>query len=77
MKTKCPVHMVFGLVTCNGGIMPPFFFPHGLRLNIEAYIRCLGEVLLLWIEKVATKDLLSRNSTLHYGTQAGEPGLSC
>ena len=47
MKSKHPVHiMVFGLVTSDGDIMPPFIFPHGLRFNTEAYIKCLEKVVL-------------------------------
>ena len=54
MKTKHPVHiMVFGVVSCDGDVMPPFIFLHGLNLNIEAYIKCLQKIVLLWIERVA------------------------
>ena len=45
--------MVFGVVSCDYDIMLPFIFPHGLRLNAEAYIKCLEEVVLIWITKVA------------------------
>ena len=41
MKTKHPVYIMFGVVINNGNIMPPFIFPHGLRPDIEAYIKCL------------------------------------
>ena len=55
MKTKHPVHiMVFGVVSSDGDIMPPFIFPHGLKLNTEAYIKCLEKVVLPWIVEVAT-----------------------
>ena len=50
MKTKYPVHiMVFGVVSRNRDIMSLFIFPHGLRLNIK----CLEEVMLPYIERVA------------------------
>ena len=29
------------------------FFPHDFKLNIETYIKCLQEVVLTWIERVA------------------------
>ena len=45
--------MVFGMVTSNGDIMPPFIFPHSLRLNTEAHIKYLEEIVLAWIERVA------------------------
>ena len=36
METKHPVHiMVFRVVTI-GDVMPPFIFPHDLRLNMAA-----------------------------------------
>ena len=53
IKTKHPVHiMVFGVVTKDGDVMHPLIFPQGLKLNTEAYIKCLEEVVLLWIERV-------------------------
>ena len=37
--TKHPVYlMVFGVITRDGDVMPPFNFPHGFRLNMEANI---------------------------------------
>ena len=54
MKTKHLVHvMVFGVVTSNGDVLPPFISPHSLRLNIK----CLEEVELSWIERVAAGNL--------------------
>ena len=42
MKTKDPLNiMVFKMIIRDGDIMPLFIFPHGLRLNTEAYIKCL------------------------------------
>ena len=47
MKIKYPVHiMVFQMVTCDSDIKAPFIFSQGLRLNIEAYIKCLEEAVL-------------------------------
>ena len=36
-------------------IMPLFIFPRRLKLNTEAYIKWLKEVMLSWIEKIATR----------------------
>ena len=53
-KTKHPVHIiVFAVVTSNGDIMPPFVFLHGFKLNTEAYIKSMEEIVLFWIERVA------------------------
>ena len=55
MKTKYSVHiMVFGVVTSDSDVMLTFIFPHGLRHNTKAYIKCLEEVQLPWIDSVAT-----------------------
>ena len=45
--------MVFGKVTSDSDFMPTFIFPCGFRLNMEAYIKYLEKVVLLWIEKMA------------------------
>ena len=45
MKTKHLTNiMVFGLVTSNSDVMSPSIFPHGLKLNTEAYIKFLMEL---------------------------------
>ena len=60
MKSKHPVHiMVFGVVTGNSDIMPPFIFLHGLRLNMETYIKCLEEAVLPWIKRMDAGRLYS------------------
>ncbi len=52
-KAKHSVHiMVFGGITREGDVRPPFIFPLRLRLNTETYLKCLEEVVLLWIERV-------------------------
>ena len=54
MKTKHLVNiMMFGKVTSNDDIMLPFIFPNGIRINMKAYIKCLEEVILPWIERKA------------------------
>ena len=76
MKTKHPVHfMVFGKVTGDSDVMPPFIFPHGLKLNMEAYTKCMEKVVLPWIKRMAAGR--SYNRTLCHDTQAGEPSLGC
>ena len=43
MKTKHSVHiMMFGWLLYDGDIIPPFIFPHGLRLNTETNIKVLA-----------------------------------
>ena len=45
MKIKYSVLIiVFRKVTSNGDIRPTVIFPRGLRLNTEAYIKYLEEV---------------------------------
>ena len=56
MKTNHLVHiMVFEVVISISDIIPPFTFPHRLRLHMEAYFKCLEEVELTWIEKMAAE----------------------
>ena len=56
MKTKPLVRItVFGVVTSDSDVMPLFIFLHDLRLNTVAYIMCLEEVALFWIERVAVE----------------------
>ena len=56
MHTKCPSSvMVLGVVRSEGHIMPPYFFPQGLRINADAYIDVLKTVVKLWMDKVAYK----------------------
>ena len=42
-------------VISNGDVMPPFIFPRSLRLNMEAYIKCLKELVLSWIKRVVVE----------------------
>ena len=56
MHTKCPSSvMVFGVVSSEGHIMPPYFFPQGLRINADAYIDVLKMVVKPWMDKVASR----------------------
>ena len=40
-------------VISHGDFMSPVIFPHGPRLNTEAYIKCLEKRVRLWIDRVA------------------------
>ena len=49
MKTKNLIQfIVFGVVT-NDGDMYAFIFSYDFRLNVEAYIKYLLEIVKLWI----------------------------
>ena len=50
-----------------------FVFPHGLRLNTEAYIKYLTEVVLIWIGRVAAGRPTSSSRILYHATEAVEP----
>ena len=50
-------------------VMPPFVFPHGLRLGTEAYIKSLEKVSL------GQEDPTSGNGTLHHAILARDPSL--
>ena len=53
-QTKFPAAvMVFGIISSDGDVMPPHFFPKGLRLNSEGYVALMKDVVAPWIKKVA------------------------
>ena len=69
IKTKQQVHIIeFGVITNNANVIPPFSYPHGLRLNMEAYINCFKQVVLPWIERVAASRpyIWKQDSALYY-----------
>ena len=56
IKTKHTNYiMSFAVVTTEDEVIPTFIFPQGLRLNREAYIKCLGVKVLTWNERVAVR----------------------
>lgn len=57
-----------GVITSDNNIMSPFIFPNGLRFNTEDYIKCLEEVLLSWVNRMAVENPLFDNQTLQHGT---------
>ena len=66
MKTKYPVDTkMLGVVTRDDDVIPSFIFLHGLKLNTYAYIQCLREIVLAWIERVTARStyIWHQNST--------------
>ena len=54
MNTKNLVYILFlRVATRDGDVMLSFIFPHSLTLNMEVYIKCLEEIMLIWIERLA------------------------
>ena len=54
MSTKFPATvMVLGVVSNEGDVMPPYFFPKGLKINMEEYIKVLRDVVKPWMDSVA------------------------
>ena len=53
MHTKFPATiMVLGVVSNEGHVMPPYFFPQRLRMNATTYIEILEAVMKPWIDSV-------------------------
>ena len=51
MKTKHPQGvMMLGVVASDGKRMPPYFFPEGLKIGTEVYLRVMRTVVKPWIE---------------------------
>ena len=72
MKSERPFYiLLFGVITNDGDFMATFIFPHGPRLNTEAYILCLerGTTVLEYST--------SSNRTLQHATHAREPSHGC
>ena len=54
MHTKFPqTVMVLGVVSSEGDVMPPYFFPKGLKVNSEEYVKVLETVVKPWMDSVA------------------------
>ena len=54
MKTKFLVTvMVFGVVSCEGHIMPPHIFEVDLKVNTKVYLDMLKSVVIPWSNQVA------------------------
>ena len=55
MHTKFPqTVMVLGVVSSEGDVMPPYFFPKGLKVNSEEYVKVLETVVKPWMDEVAS-----------------------
>ena len=54
MRTKFPATvMVFGVVSCEGHIMPPHIFEVGLKVNTKVYLDELKSMVIPWCNQVA------------------------
>ena len=54
MKTKFPATvMVFGMVSSEGHIMPPYIFEVDLKVNTKVYLDVLKSVVIPWCNQVA------------------------
>ena len=54
MKTKFPATvMVFGVVSSEGHIMPPYIFEVGLKVNTKVYLDVMKSVVIPWCNQVA------------------------
>ena len=54
MKTKFPATvMVFGLVSSEGHIMPPYIFEVSLKVNSKVYLDVLKSVVIPWCNQMA------------------------
>ena len=54
MKTKFPATvMVFGGVSSEGHIMPPYIFKVSLKVNTKVYLHVLKSVVIPWCNQVA------------------------
>ena len=49
---KYPVHIVFGVVTSDGDVMPPFIFGMSSGSTRRFKIKCFEKLVLPWIEIV-------------------------
>ena len=53
MKTKFPATVtVFGVVSSEGNIMPPYIFEVGLKVNTKVYLDVLKSVVIPWCNQV-------------------------
>ena len=54
MKTKFPATvMIFGVLSCEGHIMPSHIFEVGLKVNTKVYLDVLKSVVIPWCNQVA------------------------
>ena len=54
MSTKFPATvMVLGVISNEGDVMPPFFFPKGLKINADEYLKVMNDVVKPWMDTVA------------------------
>lgn len=52
-KQKCPAIVIFlGVVSNEGHVMPLYFYPQGLRVNVVAYIEVLKTIVKSCIDSI-------------------------
>ena len=69
--------MVFGVVSSEGHIMPPYIFEVGLKVNTKVYLDVLKSVVIPWFNQVAGGRPLAVASGLGAGPQVQrDPGLA-
>ena len=68
----------FRVITSDGDVIPPFNSLYALRLNTEAYIKCLKKVVVYRIMRGSLQEEpTSQNPTPCHSKQAGEPNVGC
>ena len=68
--------MVFEIVT-NDDVIPPLIFPYVFRLNMKGFIKCLDEVVPVWIERVAAgSPYIWQQDSASYHTNVGCENIS-
>lgn len=52
--------MVSSVISSEDDVMPPYFFPEGLKVKSNGYIHILSEVVKPWIDQVDTGKLYAQ-----------------
>ena len=77
-ENQTPSHiMVFGVVTNDGDVIPPFVFPHGFRVKTEAFMKSLEEVVQPWIESATVERSYLWQQVSEPTTQMWKPSIGC
>ena len=48
--------MMLGVVASDGNVMPPYFFPCGLKINTDRYLWVMSHVVKPWIDRTWPED---------------------
>ena len=79
MTTKHPAGvMMLGVIASDGEKMPPHFFPSGLKINTEVYMRVLRTKVKPWVEATyPEKDVIwQQDSALPHGAKLTQAWLA-